>query len=125
MYLIVEKLMVLPCLCEYGKLCKVVSYTILIDRSAMVIIIFLIIYLFCQAREVFGSTMHGSRSVWVKHTKAHHKGRAIKLLRPSECQMAGQVLHFLHVFHLKTALQACTLDPVFVDYKNSVSLLTI
>jgi len=41
--LIVEKLMVLPCLHEYGKLCKVVSYILFNDRSAMVVIIFLII----------------------------------------------------------------------------------
>ena len=41
--LLVEKLMVMPCLLDYGKLCKVASYTILIDRSAMVIILFLII----------------------------------------------------------------------------------
>ena len=41
--LIVEKLMVMPCLCEYGKLCKVASYTILIGRSAILIIILLII----------------------------------------------------------------------------------
>ena len=41
--LIVEKLMVLSCLCEYGKLCKVVSYILFNDRSAMVVIIFIII----------------------------------------------------------------------------------
>ena len=41
--LIVDKLMVLPCLREYGKLCKVVSYILFNDRFAMVVIIFLII----------------------------------------------------------------------------------
>jgi len=32
--------------------------------------------------------------------------------------MAGEVLQFLHVFRLKTTLQACTRDRVFVDYKK-------
>ena len=62
--------------------------------------------------------MHGPRSVWVKHAKAHNNGRAINLLRPSECRMAGEVLQFLRVFRLKTTLQACTRDRVFVDYKK-------
>jgi hypothetical protein len=62
--------------------------------------------------------MHGPRSVWVKHSKSHNKGRAINLLRPSECRMAGEVLQFLRVFRLKATLQACTRDPVFVDYKK-------
>lgn len=62
--------------------------------------------------------MHGPRSVWVKQSKLHNNGRAINLLRPSECRMAGEVLQFLRVFRLKTTLQACTRDPVFVDYKK-------
>ena len=33
--------------------------------------------------------------------------------------MAGEVLQFLRIFRLKTTLQACTRDPVFVDYKKS------
>jgi len=37
--------------------------------------------------------------------------------------MAGEVLQFLCFFCLKTTLQACTWDPVFVDYKKLVSLL--
>ena len=41
--LIVEKLMVMPCLREYGKICKVVSYLILIDQSVIVIVLFLVI----------------------------------------------------------------------------------
>ena len=85
MSLLVEKLMVMPCLLDYGKLCKVASYTILIDRSAMVIILFLIIGLLCQACKVFGSTMHGPCSVWVKHAKTHNNERAINLRCPSEC----------------------------------------
>jgi hypothetical protein len=68
--------------------------------------------------------MHRPHLVWVKHTKAHNNGGAINLLNPSEYQMAGDVLQFPHVIHLKTILQACTQDHVFVDYKNSVSLLT-
>jgi hypothetical protein len=44
--------------------------------------------------------------------------REINLLRPSECWMAGEVLQFLQVFHLKTTLQACTHSPIFVDYKK-------
>jgi hypothetical protein len=32
--------------------------------------------------------------------------------------MAGEVLQFLRVFRLKTTLQACTRDRVFVDYKK-------
>jgi len=32
--------------------------------------------------------------------------------------MAGEVLQFLRVLRLKTALQASTRDPVFVDYKK-------
>ncbi len=95
-----------------------VSYIILIDQSFMVIILFIIIQLLCQACEVFGSTMHGPRSVWDKHAKAHNNVRAINLLRPSECRMAGEVLQFLHFFHLKTTLQASTQDPVVVDYKK-------
>jgi hypothetical protein len=43
--LIVEKLMVLPSLHEYGKLFKVVSDILYNDRSAMVVIIFLSIWL--------------------------------------------------------------------------------
>ena len=62
--------------------------------------------------------MHGLRSVWVKQSKLHNNGRAINLLRPSECRMAGEVLQFLRVFRLKTTLQACTMNPLFVDCKK-------
>ena len=69
--------------------------------------------------------MHGSQSVWVKHAKAHNNGRAINLLRPFECRMAGEVLQFLCVFCLKTTLQACIRDRVFVYYNKNGFLADI
>ena len=74
--------------------------------------------IYFQTHKVFGSTMHGPHSVYRKHTKQHYNGREINLLRPSECRLAGEVLQFLQGFHLKTSLQTCTLDSIFVDYKK-------
>lgn len=67
---------------------------------------------------MFGSTRHGPRAIFRKFAKLFNDGREINLLRPSECRMAGEVLQFLRVLRLKTALQATTRDQVFVDYKK-------
>jgi hypothetical protein len=38
-------------------------------------------------------------------------------MKPSETRMAGEVLQFLRLFHLKEALQSTTRDRVCVEYK--------
>jgi hypothetical protein len=61
---------------------------------------------FCkQYRNICGPTCHGPHAMFRKYTKKHNKGTYVGFIKPSECQMGGELISLLCLFCLKKALR--------------------
>ena len=76
-------------------------------------------------RNVFGSTCHSEHSMFKKVSKQHNQGQYLGFVKPSECQMAGEIIACLRLIRLKPTLQAVITLAEYLTLKRHRDLAMV
>jgi hypothetical protein len=68
-----------------------------------------------QCRNIFGSTCHGPRAIFKKHSIMDNNRFYIGFIKISECRMAGELIGLLCLLRLKDILRATIASKEFKD----------
>jgi hypothetical protein len=66
-------------------------------------------------RNIFGSTCHGPRAIFKKHSIMHNNRIHIGFIKISECCMAGELIRLDHLLRLRDILRATIASKKFKD----------
>ena len=70
----------------------------------------------------FGGSKHALGSLLKKHSKNHHNGRFVGLLRAVDPRMAGYAISFLRLLRLRPVIEAMIADPVYKTARPPTAL---
>ena len=74
---------------------------------------------FCkQCRNIWGATRDLAHTMFRKYTRQHNKGVYVGFIKPSKCQMGGELISLLHLLRLKDALRSTINSKEFLDLNN-------
>ncbi len=66
-------------------------------------------------RNIFGSTCHGPRAIFKKHSIMHNNHIYIGFIKISECRRAGELIGLLRLLRLRDILRATIASKEFKD----------
>jgi hypothetical protein len=74
---------------------------------------------FCkQCRNIWGSMRHRPHAIFRNYTKKLNKGTYVGFIKPSKCQMGGELICLLCLFCLKEALRSTINSNEFLYLKE-------
>jgi hypothetical protein len=72
-------------------------------------------------KNIFGSTCHGPRAIFKKHSIVHNNRIYIEFIKISKCRMAGELIGLLRLLRLWDILRATIASKEFKDMGNNFS----
>jgi hypothetical protein len=73
---------------------------------------------FCkQCRNIWGAMRDLAHTMFRKYTRQHNKGVYVGFIKPSKCQMGGELISLLHLLRLKDTLRSTINSKEFLDLK--------
>ena len=84
--------------------------------------------LFSRNILILGSTCYGQHAMFKKYRKKHNKGTFVWFVKPSECQMGGELTSLLHLLCLEDALSFTIMSKEFLNlnkFKEECFVLNI